>query len=183
MRDASKARGVEHTGVFERRATPLAAMQRRPNALVILRRALSKAKATQLNLDCLQLFTQLYYLTPHPLFLGPRQVTQPFQIIEQAMLPQPLERFDDGRLTATGPLAGASGGLTQLFDTEPLFADLAQKHSLLGRTHIRQVQEMSGAHVAQRRTEVKPTAGFVRLHAARQGGETVPPQDVLLDSA
>ena len=29
MRDASKARGVEHTGVFERRATPLAAMQRR----------------------------------------------------------------------------------------------------------------------------------------------------------
>ena len=41
MRDASKARGVEHTGVFERRATPLAAMQRRPNALVILRRGLS----------------------------------------------------------------------------------------------------------------------------------------------
>src|SRR5690606_7625843 len=28
MRDASKARGVEHTGVFERRAAPLAAMQR-----------------------------------------------------------------------------------------------------------------------------------------------------------
>ena len=41
MRDASKARGVEHTGVFERRATPLAATQRRPNALAILRRALS----------------------------------------------------------------------------------------------------------------------------------------------
>ena len=40
MRDASKARGVEHTGVFEQRATPLAAMQRRPNALFILRRAL-----------------------------------------------------------------------------------------------------------------------------------------------
>src|SRR5690606_32015159 len=39
MRDVSKARGVEHTGVFERRVTPLAAMQRRPNALVILRRA------------------------------------------------------------------------------------------------------------------------------------------------
>src|SRR5690606_14753483 len=41
MRDASKARGVEHTGVFERRATPLAAMQRWPNALVISRRALN----------------------------------------------------------------------------------------------------------------------------------------------
>src|SRR5690606_1252280 len=40
MRDASKARGVEHTGVFERRATPLAPMQRGPNALVISRRAL-----------------------------------------------------------------------------------------------------------------------------------------------
>ena len=43
MRDASKARGVEHTGVFERRATPLAPMQRRPNALVISRRALRRA--------------------------------------------------------------------------------------------------------------------------------------------
>src|SRR5690606_19174163 len=41
MRDASKARGVEHTGVFERRATPLAPMQRWPNALAISRRALS----------------------------------------------------------------------------------------------------------------------------------------------
>ena len=43
MRDASKARGVEHTGVFERRATPLAAMHRRPNARVIWRRALRVA--------------------------------------------------------------------------------------------------------------------------------------------
>jgi len=41
MRDASKARGVEHIGVFERRATPLAAIQRWPNALAISRRALS----------------------------------------------------------------------------------------------------------------------------------------------
>src|SRR5690606_28050913 len=41
MRDPSKARGVEHTEVFERRATPLAAMQRGPNAQVILRRALT----------------------------------------------------------------------------------------------------------------------------------------------
>jgi hypothetical protein len=32
MRPASKARGVEHTGVFERRVTPLAGMQRRPKA-------------------------------------------------------------------------------------------------------------------------------------------------------
>src|SRR5690606_2625743 len=53
MRDASKARGVEHKGVFERRATPLAPMQRSPNALVILRRALRRrdrtyrARATQ----------------------------------------------------------------------------------------------------------------------------------------
>ena len=45
MRDASKARGVEHTGAFERRATPLAAMQRWPNALVISRRALSSGRA------------------------------------------------------------------------------------------------------------------------------------------
>ena len=44
MRDASKARGVEHTGVFERRATPLAAMQRWSNALVISRRALSRPR-------------------------------------------------------------------------------------------------------------------------------------------
>ena len=48
MRDASKARGVEHTGVFERRATPLAAMQRWPNALVILRRALRTPTMAQL---------------------------------------------------------------------------------------------------------------------------------------
>ena len=46
MRDASKARGVEHTGVFERRATPLAPMQRWPNALVISRRALSARPET-----------------------------------------------------------------------------------------------------------------------------------------
>jgi hypothetical protein len=32
MRPASKARGVEHTGVFERQVTPLAGMQRRPKA-------------------------------------------------------------------------------------------------------------------------------------------------------
>ena len=49
MRDASKARGVEHTGVFERRATPLAAMQRRPNALFILQRALSSHDLTALG--------------------------------------------------------------------------------------------------------------------------------------
>src|SRR5688572_21698415 len=42
MGDASKARGVEHAGVLDQRATPLAAMQRRPNALVILRRALRR---------------------------------------------------------------------------------------------------------------------------------------------
>jgi len=47
MRDGSKARGVEHTGVFERRATPLAAMQRRPNALdIFLRQALSPRRET-----------------------------------------------------------------------------------------------------------------------------------------
>src|SRR5690606_553270 len=46
MRDASKARGVEHTGVFERRATPLAPMQRWPNALVISRLALRLDEAS-----------------------------------------------------------------------------------------------------------------------------------------
>jgi cysteine-rich repeat protein len=35
MRHASKARGVEHTGVFERRVTPLAGMQRRPKAKLL----------------------------------------------------------------------------------------------------------------------------------------------------
>jgi hypothetical protein len=41
MHPSSKARGVEHTGVFERRATKLMGMQQRPNAKVISTRLLS----------------------------------------------------------------------------------------------------------------------------------------------
>jgi hypothetical protein len=44
MRPASKARGVEHTGVFERRVTPLAGMQRRPKAKLLRGSPLGLAK-------------------------------------------------------------------------------------------------------------------------------------------